>query len=96
MVLGCLEWLWDGSADLVQIFNIDFCGDWAGGVWGSTTCAQINPSCSAYVASQPQSFVDVSLSFVKAVGRCLLTMCRATGWSTRSRCTACSVHEDIH
>lgn len=42
------------------VFDITFCGDWAGGVWGSTSCAQINPSCNAYVASQPQSFGDVS------------------------------------
>ncbi|KAG9200781.1 hypothetical protein G6514_006637 [Epicoccum nigrum] len=40
------------------VFDITFCGDWAGGVWGSTSCAQINPSCNAYVASQPQSFGD--------------------------------------
>jgi hypothetical protein len=62
---------------VVQIFDIDFCGDWAGGVWGSTTCAQINPSCNAYVASQPQSFADVS--FVEVWGRWSLTWCRATG-----------------
>ncbi|KAL6712675.1 hypothetical protein ACN47E_000552 [Coniothyrium glycines] len=40
------------------VFDITFCGDWAGGVWGSTSCAQSNPSCNAYVASQPQSFGD--------------------------------------
>ncbi|KAL5374001.1 hypothetical protein DPSP01_012305 [Paraphaeosphaeria sporulosa] len=40
------------------IFDITFCGDWAGGVWGSTSCASINPSCNAYVAQQPQSFGD--------------------------------------
>ncbi|KAF2032169.1 endo-1,3(4)-beta-glucanase-like protein [Setomelanomma holmii] len=44
--------------DMNIIFDITFCGDWAGGVWGSTSCAQTNPSCNAYVASQPQSFVD--------------------------------------
>lgn len=42
----------------LQIFDITFCGDWAGGVWGSTSCASINPSCNAYVAQQPQSFGD--------------------------------------
>jgi hypothetical protein len=46
--------------DLNIIFDITFCGDWAGGVWGQTSCAQSNPSCNAYVASQPQSFADVS------------------------------------
>ncbi|KAF2258363.1 endo-1,3(4)-beta-glucanase-like protein [Lojkania enalia] len=40
------------------IFDITFCGDWAGQVWGSTSCAQVNPSCNAYVAQQPQSFGD--------------------------------------
>ncbi|KAF3004276.1 hypothetical protein E8E13_008397 [Curvularia kusanoi] len=40
------------------VFDITFCGDWAGGVWGQTSCAKINPSCNAYVASQPQSFGD--------------------------------------
>jgi hypothetical protein len=47
-------------ADDTQIFDITFCGDWAGSVWGSSSCASINPSCNAYVASQPQSFVEVS------------------------------------
>lgn len=49
--------------DLNIVFNITFCGDWAGKVWGQTACAKVNPSCSAYVAGQPQSFVDVSLRF---------------------------------
>ncbi|KAF2254883.1 glycoside hydrolase family 16 protein [Trematosphaeria pertusa] len=40
------------------IFDITFCGDWAGQVWGSSSCASANPSCNAYVASQPQSFGD--------------------------------------
>lgn len=46
--------------DLSIVFDITFCGDWAGGVWGQTSCARVNPSCNAYVASQPQSFADVS------------------------------------
>ncbi|KAF2632722.1 glycoside hydrolase family 16 protein [Macroventuria anomochaeta] len=44
--------------DLNIVFDITFCGDWAGGTWGQTSCAQVNPSCNAYVASQPQSFAD--------------------------------------
>ncbi|ORY08744.1 endo-1,3(4)-beta-glucanase-like protein [Clohesyomyces aquaticus] len=40
------------------IFDITFCGDWAGAVWGSSSCASVNPSCNAYVAQQPQSFTD--------------------------------------
>jgi hypothetical protein len=39
------------------IFDITFCGDWAGAAWGGA-CAAANPSCNAYVASQPQSFGD--------------------------------------
>jgi hypothetical protein len=52
--------------DIKKVIDTTFCGDWAGGVWGSTSCAQINPSCNAYVASQPQSFGDVSTS--KSIG----------------------------
>ncbi|KAF2876984.1 endo-1,3(4)-beta-glucanase-like protein [Massariosphaeria phaeospora] len=44
--------------NLNLVFDITFCGDWAGGVWGSSGCQGINPSCNAYVASQPQSFRD--------------------------------------
>lgn len=46
--------------DLKLTFDITFCGDWAGGVWGQTECARSNPSCNAYVATQPQNFRDVS------------------------------------
>ncbi|KAH7127083.1 endo-1,3(4)-beta-glucanase-like protein [Dendryphion nanum] len=44
--------------DMRLVFDITFCGDWAGSVWGSSSCARANPSCNAYVASQPQSFAD--------------------------------------
>ncbi|KAF1830405.1 mixed-linked glucanase precursor [Decorospora gaudefroyi] len=44
--------------DLNIVFDVTFCGDWAGGVWSSDSCSQINPSCNAYVAGQPQSFYD--------------------------------------
>ncbi|KAF2275967.1 endo-1,3(4)-beta-glucanase-like protein [Westerdykella ornata] len=44
--------------DMHIVFDITFCGDWAGGVWGQSSCAQMNPSCNAYVAEQPQSFAD--------------------------------------
>ncbi|KAF9699235.1 hypothetical protein EKO04_003150 [Ascochyta lentis] len=44
--------------DLSIVFDITFCGDWAGGVWGQTSCARGNQTCNAYVASQPQSFAD--------------------------------------
>ncbi|KAF2643159.1 endo-1,3(4)-beta-glucanase-like protein [Massarina eburnea CBS 473.64] len=39
------------------IFDITFCGDWAGSVWGSSGCPQ-SYTCQSYVASQPQSFAD--------------------------------------
>lgn len=55
-------------ADNAQIFDITFCGDWAGSVWGSSSCASVNPSCNAYVASQPQSFGDVSLLQCEMLG----------------------------
>ncbi|OCK92871.1 glycoside hydrolase family 16 protein [Cenococcum geophilum 1.58] len=38
------------------IFDTTFCGDWAGQVWSSSSCASLNPSCNAYVAEEPQSF----------------------------------------
>jgi hypothetical protein len=50
--------------DLKIVFDITFCGDWAGGVWPQTKCADVNPSCKAYVAGQPQSFRDVSFSCI--------------------------------
>ncbi|OCL10789.1 glycoside hydrolase family 16 protein [Glonium stellatum] len=40
------------------IFDTTFCGDWAGQVWSSSSCASVNPSCNAYVAEEPQSFGD--------------------------------------
>jgi hypothetical protein len=46
--------------DLRIVFDTTFCGDWAGGVWAQTECGNINPSCNAYVADQPQSFKEVS------------------------------------
>jgi hypothetical protein len=53
------EGVYKFQADAIgQIFDITFCGDWAGAVWGSSGCAGANPSCNAYVASQPQSFGD--------------------------------------
>lgn len=57
--------------DLSIVFDITFCGDWAGGVWGQTSCAQVSSSCAAYVASHPHSFTDVSCSHYKLVMRLL-------------------------
>jgi hypothetical protein len=39
------------------IFNTTFCGDWAGGVWGSNpTCKAKAPTCNAYVGQNPSAF----------------------------------------
>ncbi|KAL3439098.1 concanavalin A-like lectin/glucanase domain-containing protein [Aspergillus tetrazonus] len=39
------------------IFDITFCGDWAGNVWGSSTCASLG-SCTDYVSNNPEAFAD--------------------------------------
>ncbi|KAH8690217.1 concanavalin A-like lectin/glucanase domain-containing protein [Talaromyces proteolyticus] len=45
------------------VINTDFCGDWAGGVFGSSGCTlsdASNPtaSCNAYVGANPAAFVE--------------------------------------
>lgn len=41
------------------VFNIDYCGDWAGQVWNQDpTCSSLAPTCSQYVAAHPEAFVD--------------------------------------
>lgn len=41
------------------IFNIDFCGQWAGEVWANdTTCSQLAPTCQEYVAQNPSAFEE--------------------------------------
>ncbi|KAL4931724.1 glycoside hydrolase family 16 protein [Aspergillus undulatus] len=44
--------------DMQIIFDITFCGDWAGNVWGSGSCAALGGSCSDYVANNPRVFAD--------------------------------------
>ena len=34
------------------IFNLAFCGDWAGNVWGASTCADRAATCEAFLESQ--------------------------------------------
>ncbi|KAE9551582.1 hypothetical protein FO519_005189 [Halicephalobus sp. NKZ332] len=42
------------------IFDITFCGDWAGGVWSSeSTCSGRASSCIDYVKNNPVAFKDV-------------------------------------
>jgi len=38
------------------VFNIDFCGNWAGNVWSATGCSNLAPTCVDYVAGQPGAF----------------------------------------
>ncbi|KAL4938279.1 hypothetical protein BDV06DRAFT_231945 [Aspergillus oleicola] len=44
--------------DMQIIFDITFCGDWAGNVWGSGSCASLGGSCTDYVANNPTAFAD--------------------------------------
>ncbi|GAB1204121.1 hypothetical protein APSETT445_002770 [Aspergillus pseudonomiae] len=43
--------------DLQIIFDTTFCGDWAGSVWGSSSCAA-KGSCNNWVANNPAAFKD--------------------------------------
>ncbi|ETN37396.1 uncharacterized protein HMPREF1541_08387 [Cyphellophora europaea CBS 101466] len=39
------------------VFDITFCGDWAGNVWNTdSTCSALGNSCQAYVQSNPAAF----------------------------------------
>ncbi|PSS22831.1 glycoside hydrolase family 16 protein [Amorphotheca resinae ATCC 22711] len=38
------------------VFDITFCGQWAGNVWSSSPCASKAPTCNAYVAQNPAAF----------------------------------------
>jgi hypothetical protein len=40
------------------IFDTTFCGDWAGSVWGSSSCASLASSCQNYVAENPGAFTN--------------------------------------
>jgi len=40
------------------VFDTTFCGDWAGAVWGSGSCASLAPTCNQYVANNPGAFTD--------------------------------------
>ncbi|KKK12876.1 hypothetical protein P175DRAFT_0431004 [Aspergillus ochraceoroseus IBT 24754] len=42
--------------DMQIIFDITFCGDWAGNVWSSSPCASLASSCVDYVANNPSAF----------------------------------------
>ena len=38
------------------VFDITFCGDWAGNVWTSGSCSSKAPTCNSYVANNPSVF----------------------------------------
>ncbi|KAG0648115.1 hypothetical protein D0Z07_5636 [Hyphodiscus hymeniophilus] len=40
------------------VFDTTFCGQWAGAVWESGSCAALAPSCDAYVGGNPGAFTD--------------------------------------
>ncbi|KAI1761104.1 concanavalin A-like lectin/glucanase domain-containing protein [Hypoxylon sp. FL1150] len=41
------------------VFNINFCGDYAGNVWGKADqCNQLAPTCEEFVAGSPSSFSE--------------------------------------
>ncbi|KAF2622773.1 glycoside hydrolase family 16 protein [Macroventuria anomochaeta] len=40
------------------IFNTAFCGDWAGAVWESGSCAKKAATCEEYVQNNPEAFKD--------------------------------------
>lgn len=41
-----------------KVFDTTFCGDWAGAVWGSGSCASKAASCTDFVANNPGAFRD--------------------------------------
>lgn len=51
---------WDEKVVNQQIiFDVTFCGDWAGGVWGSdATCSSKASTCQSFVQSSPSAFTD--------------------------------------
>lgn len=49
----------DHFRDMQIIFNIAFCGEWAGAVWNQSSCARLAPTCEAYVDGYPEAFAEV-------------------------------------
>lgn len=40
------------------VFDLTFCGDWAGNVWGNGGCASQADTCQDFVANNPSAFSD--------------------------------------
>jgi hypothetical protein len=82
---------WNES-DSEQVFDITFCGDWAGAVWGSSGCAGANPSCKWHLEYDLGCELDLAdLISVKATHMLLANLSLSAtriGWLTRSRFTA--------
>lgn len=38
------------------VFDLTFCGQWAGAVWGSSSCSSLASTCNAYVQNNPSAF----------------------------------------
>ncbi|CAD0091233.1 unnamed protein product [Aureobasidium mustum] len=53
---GCCD-IPEFFSDQQIVFDVTFCGDWAGSVWSSdSTCSALSGSCTDYVANNPQAF----------------------------------------
>jgi hypothetical protein len=53
---GCCD-IPEFFSDNQIVFDVTFCGDWAGSVWGSdSTCSALSGSCTDYVANNPHAF----------------------------------------
>jgi hypothetical protein len=49
----------DKVKDQQLVFDVTFCGDWAGGVWSTdATCSALGSTCQAYVQDNPSAFQD--------------------------------------
>ncbi|KAI4730806.1 endo-1,3(4)-beta-glucanase [Aureobasidium sp. EXF-10728] len=53
---GCCD-IPEFFSDNQIVFDVTFCGDWAGSVWSSdSTCSALSGSCTDYVANNPGAF----------------------------------------
>ena len=41
-----------------EVFDVTFCGDWAGSDWPQSDCRSLSSQCSDYVANEPQAFQE--------------------------------------
>ncbi|KAJ5893318.1 Endo-1-3(4)-beta-glucanase [Penicillium taxi] len=44
--------------NLQIVFDLTFCGDWAGDAWSSSSCASYADTCDNYVQNNPTAFAD--------------------------------------